>query len=38
MGFAVTTYSDGPIVIISARIISLDQTLNLPTKETQFSP
>lgn len=36
MGFAVTTYSDGPIGIISARIISLDQTLNLPTKETQL--
>jgi len=36
MGFAVTTYSDGAVGILSARIISLDQTLNLPESVTQL--
>ena len=35
MGFAVTSYSDGAVGILSARIVSLDQTLNLPEKGTQ---
>jgi len=35
MGFAVTTYPDGAVGILSARIISLDQTLNLPESVTQ---
>ena len=35
MGFAVTTYSDGAVGILSARIVSLDQTLNLPESVTQ---
>ena len=35
MGFAVTTYSDDAVGILSARIVSLDQTLNQPEKGTQ---
>ena len=35
MGFAVTTYPDGAVGILSARIIALDQTLNLPESVTQ---
>ena len=36
MGFAVTTYSDEAVGILSARIISLDQTLNFPESVTQL--
>ncbi len=36
MGFAVTSYSDEAVGILSARIISLDQTLNFPTSVTQL--
>lgn len=36
MGFAVTSYSDGAVGILSAKIISLDQTLNLPNQGTQL--
>lgn len=36
MGFAVTSYSDEAVGILSARIISLDQTLNFPTNVTQL--
>ena len=35
MGFAVTSYADGAVGILSARIISLDQTLNFPESVTQ---
>ena len=34
MGFAVTTYDRGPIGILSAGIVSLDQTLNIPSNRT----
>ena len=34
MGFAVTSYQDGPVGILSASIISLDQGLNTPDSET----
>ena len=34
MGFAVTSYQDGPVGILSASIISLDQSLNTPDNET----
>ncbi len=37
MGFAVTSYNRGPIGILSARIISLDQTLNFPESITQLA-
>merc|ERR1711965_1099583 len=36
MGFAVTSYSDEAVGILSARIISLDQTLNFPANVTQL--
>tara|TARA_R110002020_G_scaffold9710_1_gene38053 strand:- start:80 stop:1249 length:1170 start_codon:yes stop_codon:yes gene_type:complete len=36
MAFAVTSYSDGAVGILSAKIISLDQTLNLPNQGTQL--
>ncbi len=36
MAFAVTSYSDGAVGILSARIISLDQTLNFPESITQL--
>ena len=35
MGFAVTSYQDEAVGILSARIISLDQTLNFPESVTQ---
>ena len=35
MGFAVTSYSNEAVGILSARIISLDQTLNFPESVTQ---
>jgi len=34
MGFAVTSYADGAVGILSASIISLDQGLNTPDSET----
>ena len=34
MGFAVTSYADGAVGILSASIISLDQGLNSPDAET----
>ena len=37
MGFAVTSYSDEAVGILSARIISLDQTLNFPESITQLA-
>ena len=37
MGFAVTSYNQGPIGILSARIVSLDQTLNFPESITQLA-
>tara|TARA_Y100000033_G_scaffold13078_1_gene12086 strand:- start:453 stop:1598 length:1146 start_codon:yes stop_codon:yes gene_type:complete len=37
MGFAVTSYAKGPIGILSARIVSLDQTLNFPESITQLA-
>jgi len=36
MGFAVTSYKDDAVGILSARIISLDQTLNFPESITQL--
>ena len=36
MGFAVTSYQDEAVGILSARIISLDQTLNFPESVTQL--
>ena len=36
MGFAVTSYKDDAVGILSARIVSLDQTLNFPESVTQL--
>ena len=36
MGFAVTSYKDDAVGILSARIVSLDQTLNFPESITQL--
>jgi len=35
MGFAVTTYTNGAKGLLESRIVSLDQTLNLPQYQTQ---
>ena len=36
MGFAVTSYQDEAVGILSAKIVALDQTLNFPESVTQL--